>query len=381
MTDRPDLTDLFDRAREADIELVAGTPLFRAGRRLRGECPSCGASKGRKGGGAFSCEPDKGIFYCFGCLEGGDVIDLERLLRGGSSREAAERLAGPAAAPLVRQARPSPPPRETPATPTSADRMALALWREAEPEIAGTLAERYLLGRWISPAIVAGIGRRLRYHPHAIWGFDDERQDWIRAPAMLARIVTSAGPTGGVHATYLAPDGRGKARLDPAKKMWGPQADGEGRPGGCWLTDPHGPGPLVVGEGIESALSAAQLQGQPCRVAAALSLGRLQGGWLTDKWGRIDLAMMSGDPEKPAFTWPEAGEVLVAVDRDMGAIEVKLRKLGGGTVRRRLDSEERARICAGLAVGAWKRAGASAVRAIAPAAGRDFNVELRERLG
>jgi hypothetical protein len=379
MTDRDSLTELFDQARSSDIEAVAGVKLFRVGRRLRGECPNCGASKGKKGGGAFSIEPENRIFYCFGCQAGGDVIALEKLLRGGSLKDAAERLVGAVVAPAGRREEPRPAPAPVSTEPTSAERIARELWRDAVPEIAGTLAETYLLGRGLSAEIVAAIGRRLRFHPAAMWGFDDDRRAWIRAPAMLARIVTPGGWTGGIHATYLAADGRGKARLDPAKRMWGRQVDGEGRPGGCWLTELHAKGPLVVGEGIESSLSAAQLQGRPCRVAAALSLGRLQGGWLTDNWGRIDPAAMTSDSEKPAFTWPDAGDVLVAVDRDMGGVEVKIRKLGGGTIRRQLTADERARICAGLAMQAWRRAGATSVRAIAPGAGRDFNVELQER--
>jgi hypothetical protein len=379
MTDRA-LTELFADARQADIEAVAGTPLFRAGRRLRGECPNCGASKGKRGGGAFSCEPDTRIFYCFGCQEGGDVIDLERLLRGGSSREAAERLVGAVVAPVGRREPVRPAARAEPAQPGSAEKIALALWREAAPEIAGTLAETYLLARGLSPTIVASIGRRLRFHPRAMWGFDEERSAFVRAPAMLAQVVTPSGWTGGIHATYLAADGSGKANLEPAKRMWGRQADREGRPGGVLLVTAPAKAMLVVGEGIESSLSAAQLQDRPCRVAAALSLRALQGGVLPDKWGRIDPQMIVADPDKPAFTWPDVPEVLVAVDRDMKPVEVKIRKLGGGTVKRKLDSEERARICAGLALQAWRRAGAGKVRVIAPAAGRDFNTELVERL-
>jgi hypothetical protein len=45
--------------------------------------------------------------------------------------------------------------------------------------------------------------------------------------------------------------------------MWGPQKDAEGRPGGVWLSAKDGPGPLIVGEGIESTLSAMQLHGGP----------------------------------------------------------------------------------------------------------------------
>src|SRR4051794_21070130 len=89
-----DWAETFARAREADIAAVAGTPLFRSGQRLRGECPLCGASKGKRADGAFSVEPRARWFKCWGCGEGGDVVDLELALRGGSLREAAVRLVG-----------------------------------------------------------------------------------------------------------------------------------------------------------------------------------------------------------------------------------------------------------------------------------------------
>ena len=77
----------------ADIEAVAGTPLFRAGGRLRGECPLCGASHGKKAGGAFSVEPKARWFKCFGCGEGGDVYKFIQQLDQLSFTEAVEKLA------------------------------------------------------------------------------------------------------------------------------------------------------------------------------------------------------------------------------------------------------------------------------------------------
>jgi hypothetical protein len=62
---------------------------------------------------------------------------------------------------------------------------------------------------------------------------------------------------------------------------------------------------------------------------------------------------VASDPERPAFTWPDQAEVLIAVDRDMKPIRRKARKLGGGTAEAVLDAEDRARICAGLAAQAW----------------------------
>lgn len=385
MSERRD--DLFERARAVGIEAVAGVKLFPAGRRKRGECPICHASEGKKAGGAFSVDPEGGLFKCFACGLGGDVVRLEQELRGGGPREAAERLVGRPSAPAPTPQKEVEPRRvEGGDGPSGAARLALSIWAEASTAAIGTTpAGAYLRGRMIAAELVDAIGGRLRFHPAAPWGWDDDRGGWIKAPAMVGQVRGPGGPTGGVHVTYLAPGGAGKARLEPAKRMWGPQRDAQGRPGGLWLTAPSDRGPLIVAEGVESALSAAQLQGRRCRIVAALSLGALQGGAMADRWGRIDPDSVSADPERPAFTWPEPasspwGEVLVAVDRDMKAVEAKVRKMGGGTARRRLDGEDRARICAGLAVQAWRRAGAARVRAIAPAAGRDFNDELRERL-
>jgi hypothetical protein len=113
--------------------------------------------------------------------------------------------------------------------------------------------------------------------------------------------MTAAGATGGVHVTYLAQpwDVWEKAALDPPRRMWGPQTDADGAFGGAFLGGKTGGGPWVVAEGIENALSAAILLGKPCRPAAALSLNRLQGGWLADQWGRRDSDAPAADPEAP----------------------------------------------------------------------------------
>jgi hypothetical protein len=88
---------------------------------------------------------------------------------------------------------------------------------------------------------------------------------------------------------------------------------------------------------------------------------------------------VTGDPERPALTWPGVDEVHIVVDRDMAPITVKARKATGGTYPRALTADERARICGGLAEQAWRRAGANRVRVMAPGAGRDFNDELMSR--
>ncbi len=386
--------DLFERAREVDLVAVAGVPVFRVGQRMRGPCPVCkaGMASKKRQDGAFWIDPRIGRWGCFAggpdCSRGGDAVALEQLLHGGTAREAAERLVGPDAPRRVVQPqadRPARVTREAGDAPTAGEQRAGELWRGSVPA-AGTLAEVYLRARGICGPVLTEALKALRFHPRAFWG--GEPGAWIHAPAMLARVVTPAGPTGGVHATYLAADGNGKAKLAPAKRMFGPQTGLDGAVGGAWLIGPKGQGAVVVGEGIESVLSAAMLRGALWpRAVATLSLDRLQGGWLRDAWDRIDPDCVAADPERPPFTWPLAGlgvrEVLIAVDRDMGPVTVKARKATGGTRQAVLDSDRRARICAGLAEQAWRRANPaiepSRVRAIAPGPGRDFNDELMGR--
>lgn len=387
--------DLFERAKRAmtvaDYVDKAGITLFRAGRRLRGECLICGASKGKKSGGAFWVDPDSGRWGCFNgggeCQDGGDIVEMVRIQRGGSRREAAEWIVGPEAAAMPRKPRQAVPAgRAATADEDAARKAKRAASILAESVVAtGTLAERYLAWRGLSGWVLEAMCRQLRFHPRVLWGRNGE--DWVFAPAMVGMFETPAGPTGGVHLTFLAPDGRGKADLDPAKLMLGPTTDAEGRAGAVWLIGPDGEGGLIVGEGIESTGSAGVLDGRRCRLVATTSLRSLQGGWLADKWGRRDVELVRGDPESPPFTWPLDGlaidGVLIAVDRDMKPVKVKVRKPMGGTCLRVLGSEDRARICGSLAEQSWRRANpalrASAVRTVAPAPGRDFSDELKER--
>jgi hypothetical protein len=135
-------------------------------------------------------------------------------------------------------------------------------WAEAQP-IAGTLAERYLReGR----AIRAPLAPWLRFHPEA-WHKPTAR----RYPAMVAAVVLEgAAEPVAVHRTYLAEPGR-KAAVPTNKAMLGPAKGGAVR-----LSE--GPGPLVVAEGLETALSLLDaLAGHRPRVWAALSANGMKG--------------------------------------------------------------------------------------------------------
>lgn len=150
-------------------------------------------------------------------------------------------------------------------------RQALGIWQEAQP-ITGTLAETYLRARGITCALPDV----LRFHP-ACWHVTAQR-----FPTLVARIDGAEGFA--VHRTYLRADATGKADVEPAKAMLGAVQGGAVR-----LTD--GPGPLVVAEGIETALSlACGLLRAPALVWAALSTSGIRGLRLPDLPGRLTIA-------------------------------------------------------------------------------------------
>lgn len=130
----------------------------------------------------------------------------------------------------------------------------IAIWR-ASQDIAGSPAANYLRSRGLTLSLPPS----LRFHPalkHASGGV------W---PAMVALVVH--GETGeplAVHRTFLAPDGHGKAPVDPPKMMLGPCRGGVvqlGEPGDA----------LMIGEGIETCLAAMQATGKPAWAALSTS--------------------------------------------------------------------------------------------------------------
>lgn len=114
---------------------------------------------------------------------------------------------------------------------------ARSLWSETVP-IHGSIAETYLRGRGISCALPD----TLRFHP-TCWHPTAQR-----FPALVARVDGSDDFA--VHRTYLLHSGIGKADAEPQKAMLG------GVKGGA-VQLMSAPGPLVVAEGIETALSLA----------------------------------------------------------------------------------------------------------------------------
>ncbi|SIS59016.1 DUF7146 domain-containing protein [Paracoccus saliphilus] len=144
------------------------------------------------------------------------------------------------------------------------ERKAKATWHEAQ-SIAGTVAETYLRDR----GITCDLPQSLRFHPEC-WHPTAKRY-----PAMIARI--DGLPRLAIHRTYLRPDGSAKACVDPPKAMQGAAKGGAVR-----LAEADGP--LVVAEGIETALSlACGLLTGPATIWAALSCSGIAGLRLPDQ--------------------------------------------------------------------------------------------------
>lgn len=421
-------SDLFERARAAvSCDTVAERGGKTALRKGRGVCPLNGCGSKSKAL-PFAVMDGGRRWKCWSCdPKGGDVVDLEHRLHSSGSNtlaDAARRLVGgivqdESAESGARraQARAA---REVEAMADAAWKADLArrLWREGRPAL-GSPAQTYLEARGIRGPVAARALALLRFHPAAYHSGDPEAG--VRLPAMIALITTEHGATGGVHVTYLAPDGKRKTHRTPAKRMWGPQAllvpyrsprggslhEGEGGageggetmtlPGGIWLTRPDAVGPLVVAEGIENALSRAILIGGdlclPVRAAAAGSLDRLSGFEVTDpKTGSRDIWRATLDPKRPPFTWPEDpaapwGQVEIATDGDMSP--VKVRGMAGRKKNRPVvferDARERARVCGALAVTAWRGRlaewSATVVKATRSPIGMDFNDVLCRQMG
>lgn len=158
---------------------------------------------------------------------------------------------------------------------------AFRLWEEGLP-ITGTLAETYLRARGITCALPDA----LRFAP-SCWHATGKR-----FPAMLAMVEGGAGFA--LHRTYLREDGSGKAELDPSKAMLG------GVKGGAVRLS-ESAGPLVVAEGIETALSLASgLLRTPAAIWAALSTSGMKTLALPAMPGTLIVASDGDEPGRGA---------------------------------------------------------------------------------
>ena len=124
----------------------------------------------------------------------------------------------------------------------------LRVWRRGVPVRPGDLADRYLRHR--------GVGMDLCPPCLRFCGLDwveDKNGVQSRHPAMFAAVTNPAGQHVATHRTFLAPDGRGKADIDPPRKTTGRFGSGPT----IRLMPPASM--MGIAEGIETALAAARL--------------------------------------------------------------------------------------------------------------------------
>ncbi len=142
----------------------------------------------------------------------------------------------------------------------------------------GSLVEVYLGGRGIDIPIPADI----RFHPCLRHGPTGRE-----LPCMVAAVRDIDGRVVGIHRTFLAHDGRGKAKLQNPKLSLGPV-----RSNAVHLV-PAGR-ELLIAEGIETGLAVLQASGRPT--------------WAAVSAGNLEVLRL------PAL--PLAAEVLICADRD-----------------------------------------------------------------
>ena len=159
--------------------------------------------------------------------------------------------------------------------------------------LARTLAEAYLHGRGIATVDHAGA---LRFHPRCYYRPDEHAptETW---PAMIAAVTDLSGAITGVHRTWLASNGSGKAPIDTPRRAMGGLLGHAVRFGAVGDV-------LVAGEGVETMLSLrSALPAMP--MASALSASHLSALELPAGLRRLYLARdddTAGDTAVAALT-------------------------------------------------------------------------------
>lgn len=203
----------------------------------------------------------KSFYKCHGCGAKGDAIDLARRLFNLNFRDAVRMVGGDLDAepdPELIEAREQRR-REMEA---EAERQrvmhraaAQAVYYAAGVHVAGTLGEVYLRSRSIRAPLG---GAELRFHARApLSPYDHAKAG--RNPAIVAAIRNAGGEHVGSHLTFLRPDGKAKAdlaHLKGSRMVCGEHVGGFIRLGR--FADA-----VVIGEGVETTLSASEACGLP----------------------------------------------------------------------------------------------------------------------
>ena len=211
-------------------------------------------------------------------------------------------------------------------------RAAAARLFAASVPIAGTLADTYLRSRGLSQG---GVMSALRFHPKC-WHRDEGQSKPVPRPALIAAVTDGAGALQGVHRTWLAPDGQGKARVETQRRAMGHLL------GNAVRLTPHDD-ILVVGEGIETMLSL--IEAVPSLpVWAALSSGHLGAVLLPEGVQRLYIAI-DRDPagqraaERLSSRAIDAGIAVRVLEPRLGDFNDDLRANGKVALRQHLAGQ------------------------------------------
>ena len=210
------MTDIREIARRFNLRAQAGAFI--------GTCPACGYKDSLR----ITSQNGRALWWCGACQD-------QAAVTAAISGQAAQ------AAPMAAAAD---------ATQVQRRELALNLERDALPA-KGTVVERYLATRGIT---LRG-DMPIKYLPNHL-----DRDGGKRWPVMLALMVDCAGTPQAIHRTFIAQDGKGKAPIATPRKTLGMVA-------GAAVRLAPVADRLVIGEGIETSISAGLMMGAPAWAA------------------------------------------------------------------------------------------------------------------
>jgi DNA primase len=250
---------IHDRFPVSGVASKAGVKLLRAGNELKACCPLHADRTP-----SFTIYGDDRRFRCFGCGEGGDVLDLVMKLYGVKLRGAIEMLDGGALREVEQQ--------RAPAKPKPDLRPVAQRIVNSSVPIEGTPAEAYLRSRGITMALPHTL-RFARLAPPTIEGNGVLAANGPGLlPALVAIVTDAGGQLVGLQRTYLTEDGR-KAAVVATESDRKPKVKyslGNVIGGSIQLGPPAAS--MLVTEGLEDGLTLAQALGRSVWVAAGTSM-------------------------------------------------------------------------------------------------------------
>ncbi|MFH8651957.1 CHC2 zinc finger domain-containing protein [Sphingomonas paucimobilis] len=262
---------------EISIAKVAAeaTDLRKSGDELKGLCPFHSEETA-----SFFVNEGKGMYHCFSCSAGGDVIELHRRLHRVDFRQACLDLVGTATV--------VPPAQENPVLVAmrraESVRRARTIWQEATP-VGWSPTETYLTTRGIGHAVPGSIR-----HTHVARWWDEDGREGRREPAMIAALQDREGRVCGIQRTFLDREGRKSTRGTARLSL--------GRVRGCAVRFGPVAETVMLAAGVEDGL-AVRLMFPGASVWAAVGDGNLPHVRLPAEVRRV---IVCGDADAPGRT-------------------------------------------------------------------------------